>query len=59
MDDSVYMCDETIESFDGKTKILIKKATCKMQNFYVLVAFSLINIALLIDVSIFCYLIKC
>ena len=26
MDDSVYMCDETIESFDRKTKILMTKS---------------------------------
>ena len=33
-----------------------KKATCKMQNFYILLAFLLIAIALLIVVSIYCYL---
>ena len=32
-----------------------KKATCKMQNFYILLAFLLIAIALLIVVSIYCY----
>ena len=35
-----------------------KKATCKMQIFYILLAFLLITIALLIAVSIYCYLIK-
>ena len=35
-----------------------KKATCKTQNFYILLAFLLITIALLIAVSIYCYLIK-
>ena len=35
-----------------------KKASCKTQNCYVLRAFSLITIALLIAVSIYCYLIK-
>ena len=35
-----------------------KKGTCKMQNFYVFRDFLLITIALLIAVSIFCYLIK-
>ena len=35
-----------------------KKATCKVQNFYILLAFLLITIALLIAVSIYCYLIK-
>ena len=33
-----------------------KKATCKMQNFYILLAFLLIAIALLVAVSIYCYL---
>ena len=35
-----------------------KKATCKMQNFYILVEFLLLTIALMIAVSIYCYLIK-
>ena len=39
-------------------QILIKKATCKTQNFYILFGFLLITIALLIAVSIYCYLIK-
>ena len=33
--------------------------TCKTQNFYILLAFFLITIALLMAVSIYCYLIKC
>ena len=36
----------------------MKKATCKTQNSYILLAFSLITIALLVAVSIYCYLIK-
>ena len=36
----------------------IKRATCKKQNFYILLAFLLISITLLIAVSIYCYLIK-
>ena len=36
----------------------MKKAACKMQNFYILFAFLLITITLLIDVSTYCYLIK-
>ena len=36
----------------------MKKATCKTQNFYILLAFLLITIALLVAVSIYCYLIK-
>ena len=69
MDDSVIMCDEIIKSYDEdadaeaksykETKtILTNLATCKTQNFYVLLAFLLITIALLIAVSIYCYLIK-
>ena len=57
MDDSVITCDEIIEE-----TVLInlngRKATCKMQNLYILLAFLLITIALLIAVSIYCYLIK-
>ena len=35
-----------------------KNVTCKTQNFYFLLAFLLITIALLIAVSIYCYPIK-
>ena len=35
-----------------------KNITCRTQNFYILLAFLLITIALLIAVSIYCYLIK-
>ena len=35
-----------------------KKATCKTQKFYILFAFLLITLALLIAASIYCYLIK-
>ena len=57
MDDSVITCDEIIEE-----TVLInlngRKATCKIQNLYILLAFLLITIALLIAVSIYRYLIK-
>ena len=48
---------------DGETKTIPtnfnkKKVTCKTKNFYVLLALLLITIALLIAVSIYCYLIK-
>ena len=36
----------------------MKNATSKVQNFYILIVFLLITIALLIAVSIYCYLIK-
>ena len=59
MDDSASTCNEIIESYDKEININEKKATCKMQNFYILLAFLLITIELLIAVSIYCYLIKC
>ena len=63
MDDSVIIYDEIIESYDEETKTIPtnfnkKKARCKTQYFYILLAFLLITRALLITVSIYCYLIK-
>ena len=58
MDDSAIICDEVIEPYDKETNCNEEKATCKAQNFYILVAFLLITIALLIAVSIYCYIIK-
>ena len=63
MDGSAITCDEVIELHDKETKTVPKnfnekKATCKMQNFYILLAFLLITIALLIAVSIYCCLTK-
>ena len=63
MDNSAIMCDKVIESYDKEIKTIPinfneKKATCKSQNFYILLAFLLITIALLIPVSIYCYLVK-
>ena len=66
MDDSVIMCDETIGLYNEDAKANSydetffneKRATCKTKNFYILLAFLLITIALLIAVSIYCYLIK-
>ena len=48
------------KSNDEETKASFnkKKGTCKTQNLYILVAFLLITTALLIAVSIYCYLIK-
>ena len=42
-------------------QILVKKKriNCNTQKFYILLAFSLITMALLIGVSIYCYLLKC
>ena len=57
LDDSVSTCDEIIEK-TVSTNFNEKKATCKMQNFYLISKFLLITIALLIAISIYCYLIK-
>ena len=61
MDDSAIMCDE--ESYNKQRKTILtyfneKKAVCKVENFYILLAFLLIIIALLIAFSIYCYLKK-
>ena len=58
MDDSLMLCDEVIESYNEKINFNEKKAICKIQNFYILVAFLLITIVLLIAVSIYCNLIE-
>ena len=56
------MCNGIIESYDNKTKQIPnfneEKTTCKLQNLYILVAFIIISIALMIAFSIYCYLIK-
>ena len=58
MDDSPITCDEIIESYNEETKFNENKTIRKMQNLYILLAFLSITIALLIAVSIYCYLIK-
>ena len=66
MDDSAITCDEIIDveakSYNKEAKkfqqILMKNVDCKTQNFYILLSFFLINIALLIAVTIYCYLIQ-
>ena len=63
MDDSMIICDEVITSYKEEVKTIPtnfneKKVTCKTQNFYILLAFLLITIALLTTVSINFYLIK-
>ena len=72
MDNSATMCYEVIESYNedvevksyDETKTIPtnfneNKTTCKTQNVYILLEFLLITVALLIAVSIYCYLIKC
>ena len=63
MNDSMITCDEVKKSYEEEiktiwTNINENKITSKMQNFYILIAFLLITIALLIAVSICCYMIK-
>ena len=63
MDDSTIICDEVIKPYDEKIKTIPtnfhgKKLTCKTQNLYILLVILLIAIVLLIDVSIYCYLIN-
>ena len=66
MDDSAITCDEIIESYNenreakssDETNFNEKRAICKTQNFYILLAFLLITIALLVAIGIYCYLRK-
>ena len=71
MNDSATICDEVTDADaklsskddDDETKTIStnfdkNKVTYKVQHFYILLAFLLITIALLIAVSIYCYLIK-
>ena len=63
MDGSAITCDEIIESYDEETKTISinfkeKKAICKTQNFYILLVFLLITIALFLVVSIYWSLIN-
>ena len=62
MDDSAITCDEIIESYDEETKSILtnfneRKATSKTQSLYILLALLLITIALLITVSVYCFMI--
>ena len=63
MDDLAIICDEVITWYDEEIKTIPtnfneKNVTCKTQSFYILLAFLLITIALLIAVCIYCFLIK-
>ena len=53
---SAIICDEII--YTEETNFNKKYIICETQNFYTLLAFLLITIALLIAVSVYCYLIK-
>ena len=57
LDDSLIICDEVIESFNEEVKTIPtnlneKKVTCQTQYFYILLAFLLITITLLIAANI-------
>ena len=61
IDNSVITCDKIIDAKEAKTvtaNFNEKNETNKTKNLYILLAFSLITIALLIAVTIYCYLIK-
>ena len=59
IDELVITCDEIMEETKTiPTNFHEKNITCKIQNFYILLTFLLITIALLIALSIYCYLIK-
>ena len=67
LDNSVITCDEIIDaeakSYHEEAKTIPryfneKKVACKKQSFYILLVFLSIIIALLLAVSIYCYLIK-
>ena len=50
-------CDEIKDA--EETKTVLKNITCETKSFCISLAFLLITTALLIAVSIYCYLIKC
>ena len=51
------LCVMKLKLYNSETNF-IKKETCRKQNFYILITFFSITIALLITVSIYCYLMK-
>ena len=70
MDNSAITGDEIIDAdteaklndeaklYIKETKTILKNKICETKGVYILLAFLLITIALLIAVSIYCYLIK-
>ena len=63
IDDLAIICDEIMESYDEETKTILsdfkeKKEACKTKNCYILLAFLLVTIELLIAANIYCYLIE-
>ena len=55
--DNIESYKEDTESYN-ETTFNEKKAACKTQNFYILLAFLSVTVALLIAISICCYLIN-
>ena len=58
IDDSMITCGEVIKSYNEEIKTMPtnlneKKVICKTQNFYILLAFLLVLITLLIAVNIY------
>ena len=52
--DLVIICDTIIDTSESvPVDFIEKKATCKMENFYILLVFLLITISLLIIVSVY------
>ena len=63
IDDSMVTCQEVMKSYEEEIKTIPtnfneNKVTCKTQRFYILLTLLLITIALLIAISIYCYMIK-
>ena len=63
MDDSTIIFDEVIDSYNKEIKTIPtnfneENITFKTQSFYILLAFLFVTTALLITVSISCYLTK-
>ena len=61
--DPAIFCDEVIELLDEEIRTIAitfydKNITCKAHNFYVILPFLLITIAILIAISTYYYLIK-
>ena len=63
MDDSAIPCNEITDAgaklSDEETNAIPKNKIYETESFYILLDFLLITTALLIAVSIYCYLIKC
>ena len=56
--DEIVKADVEAKLYDEETKTIPKQIICETKSFYILLALLLITIALLIAVSIYCYLIK-